>query len=85
VGGVLPSFGSPNARGLSLGRSGYDGSFYRFGFGPKYYFTPNMYGRVAFIADAYSGKANNAGGLRPFDDGTKNYQQVLSFDMVMTY
>ncbi|HEY2412682.1 MAG TPA: outer membrane beta-barrel protein [Pirellulaceae bacterium] len=42
VGGVLPSFGSPNARGLSLGRGGYDGSFYRLMFGPKYYFTPNV-------------------------------------------
>jgi hypothetical protein len=89
VGTILPSFGSPNARGLgsppNASRSGYDGSFYRLGFGPKYYFTPNMYGRAAFIADAYSGKANNPGGLRPFDDGTKNYQQVISFDMVMTY
>jgi hypothetical protein len=85
VGGLLPSLGSPNARGLSLARSGYDGSFYRLGFGPKYYFTPNLYGRMAFIADAYDGKVNNAGGLRPFDDGTKNHQQVLSFDVVWTY
>ena len=29
VGGLLPSFGSPNARGLPLARGGYDGSFYR--------------------------------------------------------
>ncbi|MCE9526331.1 MAG: porin, partial [Planctomycetales bacterium] len=77
VGGLLPSFGSPNARGLSLARSGYDGSFYRFAMGPKYFFAPNLYGRAAFIADVYDGKVNNAGGLRPFDDGTKNYQQVL--------
>jgi hypothetical protein len=83
VGQVLPSFGSPNARGLA--RGGFDGSFYRFAIGPKYYFTPNLYGRAAFIADVYSGKANNAAGLRPFDDGTKNYQQVLSFDMVWTF
>jgi hypothetical protein len=85
VGGLLPSLGSPNARGLSLARSGYDGSFYRFGFGPKYYFTPNLYGRAAFIADVYDGKVLNAGGLRPFDDGTKNHQQVISFDLVWTY
>jgi hypothetical protein len=85
VGGVLPSLGSPNARGLDLGRSGYDGSFTRFMFGPKYYFTPNIYGRAAFAADWYSGKANNQGGLRPFDDGTKDHQQVLVFDVVATF
>jgi hypothetical protein len=85
VGGVLPSLGSPNARGLSLARSGYDGSFYRFGFGPKYYFTPNLYGRAAFIADVYDGKVNNAGGLRPFDDGLRNHQQVISFDVIWTF
>ena len=85
VGGLLPSLGSPDARGLSLARSGYDGSFHRLAIGPKYYFTPNLYGRAAFIADAYDGKVLNAGGLRPFDDGTKNHQQVMSFDLVWTY
>lgn len=85
VGGVLPSFGSPNARGLALGRSGYDGSFYRFMIGPKYFFTPNIYGRAAFAADWYDGKANNAGNLRPFDDGTKNYQQAVVFDVIATF
>jgi hypothetical protein len=85
VGGVLPSFGSPNARGLALARSGYDGSFYRITFGPRYYFTPNFYTRIAFLADWYDGKVNNAGGLRPFDDGTKNHQQVVVFDTVFTY
>jgi hypothetical protein len=85
VGGVLPSFGSPDARGLPLDRSGYDGSFTRFMFGPKYYFTPNIYGRAAFAADWYSGKANNANGLRPFDDGTKDHQQVVVFDLIATF
>jgi hypothetical protein len=85
VGGVLPSFGSPNARGLPLARSGYDGSFTRFMFGPRYFFTPNIYGRAAFAADWYSGKANNLGGLRPFDDGTKDHQQVVVFDVVATF
>lgn len=82
VGQVVPSFGSPNARGFA--RGGFDGSFYRFAVGPKYFFTPNLYGRAAFIADVYDGKLN-AGGLRPFDDGSKNHQQVLSFDLVWTY
>lgn len=85
VGGLLPSLGSPNARGLSLARSGYDGSFHRIGFGPKYFFTPNLYGRAAFIADVYDGRVNNPGGLRPFDDGLRNHQQVVSFDLVWTY
>ena len=85
VGGVLPSFGSPDARGLPLTRSGYDGSFTRFMVGPKYYFTPNIYSRVAFAADWYSGKANNQGGLRPFDDGTKDHQQVVVFDVIATF
>jgi len=85
VGGVLPSFGSPNARGLPLTRSGYDGSFYRIMFGPKYFFTPNWYTRAALAADWYDGKANNPGGLRPFDDGTKNYQQAVVFDVIGTF
>jgi len=83
--GVLPSFGSPNARGLSLDRHGYDGSFYRFTFGPRYYFTPNVYSRVAFLWDFYDGKNNNPGALRPYDDGTKNYQQCLVLDLVATF
>ena len=85
VGGVLPSFGSPNARGLALDRSGYDGSFYRLMFGPKYYFTPNIYGRAAFAADWFEGKARNANGLRPYDDGTKDHQQVVVFDLIATF
>jgi hypothetical protein len=85
VGGVLPSFGSPDARGLPLARSGYDGSFYRVMFGPKYYFTPNVYSRVAVAADWYSGKQNNPGNLQPFDDGTKTHQQVAVFDVIATF
>jgi hypothetical protein len=90
VGGVLPSFGSPNARGLpfappALARTGYDGSFYRLMFGPKYYFTPNVYGRAAFVADWYVGKNNNAGNLRPFDDGQRDHQQVVAFDLIATF
>jgi hypothetical protein len=85
VGGVLPSFGSPNARGLSLGRSGYDGSFYRAMFGPKYFFTPNIYTRAAFAWDFYDGKNNNPNNQSPYDDGTKNYQQVVVFDLIGTF
>ncbi|MDX1945759.1 MAG: outer membrane beta-barrel protein [Pirellulaceae bacterium] len=82
VGQVLPSFGSPNARGYA--RGGFDGSFYRFMFGPKYFFTPNVYGRAAFVADFYDGDAN-ANGDQPFDDGTKDNQQVVAFDLIATF
>jgi Putative beta-barrel porin-2, OmpL-like. bbp2 len=83
VGQVLPSFGSPHARGLA--RSGFDGSFYRITFGPRYYFTPNVYTRVAALFDWYEGKENNAGSLRPFDDGQRNHQQIVVFDLVGTF
>ena len=53
-------------------------------FGPRYYFTPNMYGRAAFAADWYSGTRNGNNAL-PFDDGTKTHQQVLAFDFIWTY
>jgi len=42
VGQVLPSFGSPNPAAWPAPRFP-DGSFYRFTFGPRYYFTPNFY------------------------------------------
>jgi len=86
VGQVVPSFGSPNARGLA--RSNFDGSFYRMTFGPRYYFTPNMYSRVAFLYDFYDGKRSfNAAtpGQLPFDNGRLNNQQCLVFDFVMTF
>jgi hypothetical protein len=93
VGSVLPSFGSPNASGLgsdqSTGtfftRTGYDGSFYRVMFGPKYYFTPNFYTRVAIAADWYDGAVNNAGGLEPFDNGQRDHQEVAVFDLIATF
>ena len=88
VGQVLPSFGSPNARGLARGPSfqspGFNGSFYRFTFGPRYYFTPNIYTRAALLADWYEGK-RSASGLNPFDDGNKTYQQLMVFDLVATF
>jgi len=83
VGQVLPSFGSPNARGLARG-PGFDGSFYRATFGPKYFWTPNFYTRAAVAFDAYDGK-QAAPNVRPFDDGTKNHQQVIVFDGVATF
>jgi hypothetical protein len=91
VGQVLPSFGSPNARGLDTDRGpafqspGFDGSFYRVTFGPKYFFTPNIYGRCAFLADWYDGKRDANSNLLPFDDGTKSHQQIVVFDLIGTF
>ena len=53
--------------------------------GPKYYFTSNIYGRAAFAADWYDGKVNNAGGLQPFDDGLRDHQEVIVFDLIATF
>ena len=77
---------APNAlhrRGFARG-PGFDGSFYRFMFGPKYFFTPNIYGRAAFVADWYDGTRSPAGDL-PFDDGQRTHQQVLAFDVIATF
>jgi hypothetical protein len=82
VGQVLPSFGSPNARGWARG-PGFDGSFYRLTFGPRYYFTPNWYTRAAALFDWYDGKQAN--GQRVFDDGLRDHQQMMVFDLVGTF
>jgi hypothetical protein len=83
VGQVLPSFGSPNARGNTVG-PGFAGNFYRITFGPKYYITPNLYTRAALAADWYDGP-RNAGGQLPYDGGTREHQQVGIFDLVWTF
>ena len=83
VGQALPSLGSPDARGWAQ-PVGFDGDFYRVMFGPRYYFTPNMYGRVAAAADWYRG-STNGNQAQPFDDGTKDHQQVIAFDFLWTY
>lgn len=85
VGGVTPSPFGPGAHGLSLARSGYSGSFYRMAFGPRWQPHSNVIMRTAFIWDRYDGKVNNAGGLRPFDDGQRRHQEVLGTDMIITF
>ena len=82
VGQALPTIGSPNARGYAQ-PVGFDGSFYRVMFGPKYFFTPNLYTRVAVAADWYEGKRNSLGNL-PFDDGQRNHQELAVFDLGST-
>jgi len=90
VGGVLPTDswqGAPpsNVRGLPLDRYGYDGSFYRLMGGPRFTTGNNLFFRTAVAFDWYNGAANNPGGKRPFDDGTKDTQLVITGDAVLLY
>lgn len=87
VGTLLPSVASPGARGWTQpggAVAGFNGSFYRATFGPRYFVTPNFYVRGAALFDAYVG-STDANGNRPFDDGTKNHQQLGVFDAVWTF
>lgn len=67
VGGFLPNVpnnnnGGPTAtRGLGIGRSGFDGSFYRMAAGVNYKPHPNILSRTSLVWDWYSGPANAAG------------------------
>lgn len=91
VGGFLPNFtnntnGGPTAtRGLPLNRSGYAGNFYRVMIGPRYAMTKNLLIRPSLVFDWFDGEARNAGGLRPYDDGSDNNQQMLATDAVLVF
>lgn len=85
VGGFLPTNGPSPVRGLSIGRSGYAGSFYQVGVGPKYQLNPNMFVRSQVRFDWYDGQANNAGNLKPFDNGERNSQFIWASDLVITF
>lgn len=82
VGGVLPSGGSPNARGMT--RGGFAGNFYAVTVGPRWTPLPNLVVRPNFRWDMYDGKLNDAG-QRPFDDGSKRHQEVLATDVIITF
>jgi hypothetical protein len=82
VGQVVPSLGSPRARGFAL--SGFAGNFYQITFGPRWTPLPNLVIRPNFRADFYQGP-HNAAGLKPFDGGTKNFQQILGTDAIVTF
>ena len=61
VGGFLPNFGNntnggpTGIRGLSLARSGYDGTFYRLQAGPSFALNQNIITRSSLVWDWYSG------------------------------
>jgi hypothetical protein len=77
VGQVLPSFGSPNARGLARGP--FQGDFYRIMAGPNWTPTANWTIRPTLVYDWYGGPGD-ALGRQPFDDGTRKDQFLLNVD-----
>ncbi|MCY2995420.1 MAG: outer membrane beta-barrel protein [Planctomycetota bacterium] len=84
VGQVLPSPASPAARGWNAPNgAGFAGNFWSFAFGPKHFFTPNIYGRAALRVDWYDGA--KPGGLSPYNAGTKDSQELVVFDVVATF
>ncbi len=88
VGGFLPNtYAVPGSkvRGLSTARSGYRGNFYQITVGPKWTPTKNFMVRPNLRFDWFDGEIDNAGGLKPFDDGLKNAQTILGTDFVVTF
>lgn len=83
VSAPLPSYGSPNARGWPRG-PGFAGNFYQCTLGPRWTPHPNLVVRPNLRFDWYSGKTD-INGLHPYDDGTKNYQQILATDVIVTF
>ena len=86
VGGLLPTNGPDSKlRGLPLNRNSYAGNFYQVTTGPKWQATKNMSIRPNVRVDWFDGDVRNSGGLKPFDDGTKNSQVILGMDLLLTY
>jgi Putative beta-barrel porin-2, OmpL-like. bbp2 len=86
VGTLLPSPASPAARGWNSGTPngfGFAGNFWSCAFGPKHFFTPNIYGRAALRVDWYDGA--KPGGVSPYNAGTKDSQELVVFDVVATF
>lgn len=82
VGQVLPSLGSPHARGYAL--SGFAGNFYVITFGPRWTPLPNLVIRPNLRCDWYQGPGNSAG-LKPYDAGLKSFQQIVATDAIITF
>lgn len=91
VGGFLPNFpnntngGPTETRGLPTNRSGYAGNFYRVMMGPRWAVTKNLLIRPSLVFDWFDGEVRNADGLRPYDDGSDNNQQMLATDAVLVF
>ena len=88
VGGFLPNtFAVPGSqvRGLSTARSGYRGNFFQITLGPKWTPTKNVLIRPNLRFDWFDGEIDNAGGLKPFDDGLKNAQTIFATDFSILF
>lgn len=90
VGQLLPSFGSPNARGVTYNNNGlaggFAGSFYQMTFGPQWRpgGNANLMIRPNMRWDWYDGQ-RNAGGQLPYDNGTDQHQWIWGTDLVLTW
>ena len=72
-------------RGLSTARSGYRGNFFQITLGPKWTPTKNVLIRPNLRFDWFDGEIDNAGGLKPFDDGLKNAQTIFATDFSILF
>lgn len=83
----LPSGITSDARGWSPNHFGYDGNFYQITIGPKWFPTAskNVFIRPNFRFDWFQGSVNNPDGLKPYDDGGKNYQTLFVTDVVLLF
>ncbi|MFO1022518.1 MAG: outer membrane beta-barrel protein [Planctomycetales bacterium] len=88
VGCVLPTLSNPggsDTRGLPASFYGYAGNFFQASFGPKWTPTKNLMIRPNVRWDCFAGESLNTGGLRPFDNGLKNYQGIMGLDVSFLY
>lgn len=85
--GDAPSGITSHARGFPPDRFGYAGNFYQFTLGPKWYPTAskNCFIRPNLRIDWFDGDVLNPGGLKPYDDGTKNYQTLFITDLAILF
>lgn len=82
VGTVLPSFGSPNARGFVGGP--FEGDFFRLMLGPNWTPTANWTIRPTLVYDWYSGPGA-AGGAQPYNAGASSNQFLLNLDAYFVF
>ncbi|HVX09622.1 MAG TPA: outer membrane beta-barrel protein [Pirellulales bacterium] len=79
----VPSAGSPFAQGWALA-PGFAGNFYQTTMGPRWTPLPNLTIRPNFRCDWYHGTVNSQG-LKPYDGGTRNNQQALYTDVIISF
>jgi hypothetical protein len=85
VGGFLGDTSGGSLRGLSSDRSGYPGSFYEITLGANWKPNPNFIIRPSVRWDWFSGSADNAGGLLPFNDGKGTTQILVGGDIILLF